>query len=120
MNPSGSDVAFAFTPILYKRTLRVPPWGDNFLCKASKIDNISHFSGRSKGAGGTTPGGPNSFNFVQFLGKFGKIVCLCAHPESWRPPPRGNPGSATAFVVSITFPMILSGRLQKSLKNRWI
>ena len=24
--------------------------------------------------------GPNSFNFMQFLGKFGKIVC-------WRPPP---------------------------------
>ena len=40
-------------------------------------------------------GCPNSFNFMQFLGKFGKIVC-------WRPPrgelaplPRGNPGSAT-------------------------
>ena len=26
------------------------------------------------------PGGPNSFNFMQFLGKFGKIVC-------WYPPP---------------------------------
>ena len=25
------------------------------------------------------PGGSNSFNFIQFLGKFGKIVC-------WRPP----------------------------------
>ena len=41
-----------------------------------------------------TPRGPNSFNFMQFLGKIGKIVC-------WRPPgefvhpPRGNPGSAT-------------------------
>ena len=41
------------------------------------------------------PGGPNSFNIMQFLGKFGKILC-------WRPPrelanpPRGNPGSATA------------------------
>ena len=30
------------------------------------------------------PGGPNSFNFMQFLGKFGKIVCW--HPQgSWRP-----------------------------------
>ena len=29
------------------------------------------------------PGGPNSFNFMQFLGKFGKIVC-------WRPPPPGS------------------------------
>ena len=43
------------------------------------------------------PGGPNSFNFMQFLGNFGKIVC-------WRPPgeleplPRGNPGSATENV----------------------
>ena len=39
-------------------------------------------SGGSKGARGTrapSPGGPNSFNFMQFLGKFGKIV-------SWRPP----------------------------------
>ena len=25
------------------------------------------------------PGGPNFFNFMQFLGKYGKIVC-------WRPP----------------------------------
>ena len=40
--------------------------------------------------GGTrdVPEGPNSFNSMQFLGKFGKIVC-------WRPPPQGNPGSAT-------------------------
>ena len=30
------------------------------------------------------PRGPNSFNFMQFLGKFGKIVCWCP-PESWRP-----------------------------------
>ena len=30
------------------------------------------------------PRGPNSFNFMQFLGKFGKIVCW--HPlEGWRP-----------------------------------
>ena len=28
------------------------------------------------------PGGSNSFNFMQFLGNFGKIVC-------WRPPPGG-------------------------------
>ena len=35
---------------------------------------------------------PNSFDFMQFLGNFGKIVC-------WRPPPpRGNPGSAAACV----------------------
>ena len=40
------------------------------------------------------PGGPNSFNFMQFLGKFGKIVCW--HPPGeLAPPPRGNPASAT-------------------------
>ena len=31
------------------------------------------------------PGGPNSFNFMQFLGKFGKIVCWRPPLESWRP-----------------------------------
>ena len=42
------------------------------------------------------PGGPNSFNFMQFLGKFGKIVCW--PPRGLAPPPRGIPGSATAAV----------------------
>ena len=42
-------------------------------------------------------GGPNSFNFMQFLGKFGKIIYR--HPPGELvPPPRGNPGSATATV----------------------
>ena len=41
------------------------------------------------------PGGPNSFNFMQFLGKLGKIVCWAPPPEELAPPPRGNPGSAT-------------------------
>ena len=40
------------------------------------------------------PPGPNSFKFMQCLGKFGKIVCW--HPPGeLAPPPRGNPGSAT-------------------------
>ena len=38
-----------------------------------------------------TPWGPNSLNFMQFWGKFGKIVYWC-------PPPQGNPGSATGKV----------------------
>ena len=41
-----------------------------------------------RGARGTRPpGGPNSFNFMQFLGKFGKIVCWHPPPPlgSWRP-----------------------------------
>ena len=40
------------------------------------------------------PGGPNSFNFMQFSGKIGKIVCW-RPPGELAPPPRGNPGSAT-------------------------
>ena len=44
------------------------------------------------------PGGPNSFNFMQFLGKFGKIVCWRPPPGELAPPPRGNPGSATVWV----------------------
>ena len=31
------------------------------------------------------PWGPNSFNFMQFLGKFGKIVCWRPPLGSWRP-----------------------------------
>ena len=47
-----------------------------------------HYSGGSKG-------GPNSFNFMQFLRKFGKIVCWqspppqswCSHLEEIQDPP---------------------------------
>ena len=48
--------------------------------------------------GRAPPGGPNSFNFMQFLGKFGKIVC-CRPPGGLALPPRRNPGSATACVI---------------------
>ena len=41
------------------------------------------------------PGGPNSFNFMHFLGKFGKIVCWRPPPGELAPPPRGIPRSAT-------------------------
>ena len=37
------------------------------------------------------PWGPNSFNFMQFLGKFGKIVC-CPPPRELALPTWGNPG----------------------------
>ena len=53
------------------------------------------------------PGGPNSFNFMQFLGKFGKIVCW-RPPGELAPPPRGNPRSATGtcfcFPREVKFP----------------
>ena len=44
----------------------------------------SVFSGGFRGGEGLAPppGYPNSFDFIQFSGKFGKIVC-------WRPPPLG-------------------------------
>ena len=58
------------------------------------------FSGGSKGGArdvcSPPPGDPNSFNFMQFVGKFGKIVCL-RPPGELEPPPGGNPGSATGF-----------------------
>ena len=41
------------------------------------------------------PRGPNSFNFMHFWEFFGKIVCW-RPPGELVPPPRGNPGSATA------------------------
>ena len=46
----------------------------------------------------TPPRGPNSFNFMQFLEKVGKIVCWRPPPGELVPPPLGNPGSATALV----------------------
>ena len=53
-------------------------------------------SGGSKGgARDAPPGGPNSFNFMQFLEKFGKITCW-RPPGELAPPPQGKPGSATA------------------------
>ena len=51
-----------------------------------------------RGARGTCPpGGQNSFNFMQFWGQFGKIVCW-RPPGELAPPPRGNPGSATVYT----------------------
>ena len=54
------------------------------------------------GCEGRPPGGPYSFKSMQFLGKFGKIVCWRSPPGELAPPPWGNPGSATAcgFAVS--------------------
>ena len=61
------------------------------------------FSGGSKrGCEGCMPPPPprhpNSFNFMQFLGNFGKIICW-RPPRELAPPPRGNPGSTTGILV---------------------
>ena len=38
----------------------------------------NNIGGSKRGVSDTcAPGGPNSFNFMQFWGKFGKIVCWC-------------------------------------------
>ena len=47
------------------------------------------------------PGGPNSFDFMQFFGKFGNFVCW-RPPGELAPPPRGNPGSATDMECDIS------------------
>ena len=50
-------------------------------------------SGGSKGGtrDARSPGGPNSFNFMQFFGKFGKIVY-------WRPRGVGTPSSGKSWI----------------------
>ena len=54
----------------------------------------------------------NSFDFMQFLEKFGKIVCWRPPPlGELAPPPRGNPGSASAvFYVGISYIDIILGK----------
>ena len=71
---------------------------------------MSHWSVVNlRGAQGMcTPWGPNSFDFMQFLGKFGKIVCW-RPPGDLAPPPRGNPGSATVGVKKMLSTSILDG-----------
>ena len=60
-------------------------------------------SGGSKGGReGRTPPPlrPNSFNFMQFLGEFGKIACSCPPLGGFTPPPWGNPGSVTGHIIT--------------------
>ena len=51
------------------------------------------------------PGRPNSFDFMQFSGKFGVFTPPL---EGSRPPPRENPGSATARGPGARLPLILT------------
>ena len=59
-------------------------------------------SGGSKGGaqGMSPPPGPNSFNFMQFSGKYIKIICW-RPPGELAPPPGGNPGSATGLYFHL-------------------
>ena len=53
---------------------------------------MSGRGGSKRGA----PGGPNSFNLMQFLGNFGQNRML-APPGGLAPPPRENPGSVNVY-----------------------
>ena len=44
------------------------------------------------------PGGPNSFNFMQFLGNLAKSYVGAPLPPRVGAPPRENPGSATGLT----------------------
>ena len=59
------------------------------------------------------PGGPNSFNFMQFSGKIGKIICW-RPPGELAPPPRGNPGSATDFFPLLNMTIVASQEISLS------
>ena len=54
------------------------------------------------GARDTHPGGPNSFNFMQFFGEIWQNRML-APPGGLAPPSRGNPGSATVYITVALF-----------------
>ena len=62
-------------------------------------NRISVSSGGSKGEGAPPPRGQNFLNFMQFFGKFGKIICGRPPGELALPPMR-NPGSAPGVMIN--------------------
>ena len=65
-----------------KEILKIIPKNGIVANKGKVYVELQHAVADLRGARGTRtppPEGPSSFNFMQFLGKFGKIVC-------WRPP----------------------------------
>ena len=59
-----------------------------------------------------SPGGPNSFNFMQFWGKFGEIICW-RPVEGWRPhlgeildPPLASGDVNDALIGYSTLPTV--------------
>ena len=79
-NPNWSDMMQALTLMLPNKSLKL---STNAVADLhSKILDVC------------PPPRPNSFNFMQFWGKFDKIVCW-PFPGGLAPPPRGNPGSGT-------------------------
>ena len=70
---------------------------DKHTDRSTQRQAVTDLRGRE---GCTPPWGSNSFNFMQFFGKIGKIICWHL-PGDLAPPPRGNPGSATADNFSL-------------------
>ena len=56
---------------------------------------------------------PNSFNFMQFLGEFGKIACSRPPLGGFTPPPWGNPGSVTGFTTKLRYVQLQQNKHQK-------
>ena len=77
-----------FTPILCDNDVQ-------FIVKF-KTHVLNIISGGFRGAQGAhappPPGHPNSFDFMQFSGKCGKIVC-------WRPPPPRGVGAPPGEIL---------------------
>ena len=69
-------------------------------------ENLQGSGGSKGGVRDMRPRGPNSFNFMQFLRKYGKILCWHPPAEELAPPPRGNPGSVTAKYLPHIFQKI--------------
>ena len=79
-----------------------------FRPKSSQKLGVSVSSGGSKGGARDAhpPGGRNSFNFMQFLGRFVKILGWCSIVEGWGPhlseildPPLCNSSASIGAIV---------------------
>ena len=72
-------------------------FGIKSLLSPSRALSMACIGGSRGGREGRTPppGRPNSFDFMQFSGKFGVFTPSL---EGSRPPPRENPGSATGML----------------------
>ena len=61
-----------------------------------KYLSVAHLRGGRRGHG-PPPGRPNSFDFMHFSVKIGKMLCWRTPPWGVGGPPLGNPGSAAVY-----------------------